>query len=125
MARAFKPVAVAAARAADDKKAEEILVLDVRRSSPVVDYLVLATAASRPHLEAVERKVEEALDGLGLKVLHRARPRSDQWRVLDYGGMMVHVMSGDARRLYALERLHDGAGEVAWRPATRAKAAAR
>ncbi len=46
---------------------------------------------------------------------HRARPQSDAWRVLDFGGLMVHLMTEDARALYALERLHDGAKEVAWR----------
>lgn len=115
MARAFKSVAVAAARAADDKKAEEISVLDVRKSSPVVDYLVLATALSRPHLEALEDKIVEALEAEGLRVHHRARPQTDAWRVLDFGGVMIHLMSAEARALYALERLHDGAKEVAWR----------
>ncbi len=57
MARAFKAVAVAAARAAAEKKAEGVSVLDVRKSSPMVDYLVIATALSRPHLEAIERKI--------------------------------------------------------------------
>jgi ribosome-associated protein len=115
MARTFKPVAVAAARAADDRKAEEVRVLDVRASSPVVDYLVIATALSRPHLEAVERKIVECLEELGLPVHHRARPQTEHWRVLDYGGVMVHLMSLDARELYALERLHDGAKEIPWR----------
>jgi ribosome-associated protein len=115
MARTFKAVAVAAARAADEKKAEQVSVLDVRKTSPVVDYLVLATALSRPHIESLETKIVEDLEASGLGVHHRSRPRSDTWRVLDFGGVMVHLMSADARELYALERLHDGAKEVPWR----------
>ena len=115
MARAFKAVAVAAARVADERKAENISLLDVRKTSPVADYLVLATALSRPHIEALEQKIVEALEEDGLKVHHRSRPQSDSWRVLDFGGVMVHLMSADARELYALERLHDEAKEVAWR----------
>lgn len=115
MARAFKAVAVAAALAADDKKGEEVLVLDVRKSSPVVDYLVIVTALSRPHLESLETKVEEDLAALGVTLHHRSRPQTEHWRVLDFGGVMVHLMSAEARALYALERLHDGAKEVAWR----------
>jgi ribosome-associated protein len=115
MARAFKNVAVAAARVADERKAEQIQVLDVRKSSPVVDYLVLVTALSRPHIEALEQKIVEAMEQDGLKVHHRSRPQTDAWRVLDFGGVMIHLMSPDARELYALERLHDGAKEVAWR----------
>ena len=115
MARAFKAVAVAAARVADDKKAEQVQVLDVRKTSPVVDYLVVVTALSRPHIEALEQKIVEAMEDEGLAVHHRSRPQSDSWRVLDFGGVMIHLMSADARELYALERLHDGAKEVAWR----------
>jgi ribosome-associated protein len=115
MARAFKAVAVSAARVADERKAEQVQVLDVRKTSPVVDYLVVVTALSRPHIEALEQKIVEALEEGGLKVHHRSRPQSDSWRVLDFGGVMVHLMSADARELYALERLHDGAKEVAWR----------
>ena len=115
MPKAFKSAAVAAAAALEDKKAENIVVLDARKTSPLSDYLVIATALSRPHLEALESKVEEDLLKLGLRLHHRNRPQTDLWRVLDYGGLMVHLMSEEARALYALERLHDGAKEVAWR----------
>ncbi len=115
MARAFKAVAAAAALAADDKKGEEVSVLDVRKSSPVVDYLVIVTALSRPHMESLETKIEEDLSALGVILHHRSRPQTEHWRVLDFGGVMVHLMSAQARALYALERLHDGAKEIAWR----------
>lgn len=116
-ARAFdaKAVAVAAARAADDKKAEEIVVLDVRKSSPVADYLVVATALSRPHMQALEEKIEEELLAEGHRLHHRSRPQTDQWRVLDYGGVLVHLMTAGARALYALERLNESSKPVAWK----------
>ena len=115
MARAFKAVAVAAARVADERKAENVSLLDVRKTSPMTDYLVLATALSRPHIEALEEKIVEALEEAGLSVHHRSRPKTDAWRVIDFGGVMIHLMSAEARELYALERLHDGAKEIAWR----------
>jgi ribosome-associated protein len=115
VAKSFKTAAVAAARAADDKKAEHITVLDVRKSSPVVDYLVIATALSRPHLEAVEKKVEEELHASGVAVHRRSRPQTDHWRVLDFGGVMVHIMSAEARELYSLEKLHAEGKPVKWR----------
>ena len=115
MPKAFKSVAVAAAKAIDDQKAEDIILLDVRKTSPLSDYMIVATALSRPHLEALENKLEEALEDAGLRVHHRNRPQSDLWRVLDYGGLIVHLMDAETRELYALERLHEGAKEVAWR----------
>lgn len=115
MARTFKTVAVSIARVADDRKAEQVQVLDVRKTSPLVDYMVVATALSRPHIQALEEKIVEELASAGLGLHHRSRPQTDAWRVLDFGGVMVHLMSAEARELYALERLHDGAKEVAWR----------
>lgn len=115
MPKAFKNIAVAAARSIDDRKASKIVVLDVRKTSPLSDYMIVATALSRPHLESLEDKVVEDLEGLGLKIHRRNRPQTDVWRVLDFGGLIVHLMSEEARELYALERLHEGAKEVAWR----------
>lgn len=115
MARAFKSAALAAARAAQDKKAEKIVVLDARKTSPVVDYLVIVTALSRPHLQALEHKIEESLLAEGLRLHRRSRPQSDSWLVLDFGGLMVHIMTEQARELYGLERLHVGAKEISWR----------
>ncbi len=115
MAKAFKAVAVKIARAADERKAEDVSVLDVRKTSPIVDYMVVVTALSRPHIEALEDKITEELEASGLRVHRRSRPQTDSWRVIDYGGVMVHLMSAEARELYALERLHDGAKEVSWR----------
>jgi ribosome-associated protein len=111
----MKDVALSCARSADDKKGEDILVLDVRKSSPVADYLVIVTALSRPHLQALEDRIEETLLASGLPLHHRSRPQTDKWRVLDYGGVLVHLMQAEARELYALERLNEGAKEVPWR----------
>lgn len=115
MARTFKTFAVHAAQAVDAKKAEKVLVFDIRKTSSLADYLVIATALSRPHLEALENHLEETLVHSGLKVHHRSRPRSDSWRVLDFGGLLVHLMTAEARELYGLEKLNDDAKEVAWR----------
>ncbi|MEQ1918208.1 MAG: ribosome silencing factor [Elusimicrobiota bacterium] len=115
MPKAFKTVTISAARAMNDNKAADIVVLDVRKTSPLSDYIIIATALSRPHLEALEDKLAEALENAGVRVHHRNRPQSDLWRVLDFGGLIVHLMVEEARELYALERLHDGAKELAWR----------
>ena len=115
MPKAFKTVTIAAARTMNEHKAEDIVVLDVRKTSPLSDYMIVATALSRPHLESLENKLAEALEKSGLSVHRRNRPQSDLWRVIDYGGLIVHLMDAEARELYALERLHDGAKEIAWR----------
>ena len=115
MAKAFKTVTLSAARAMNEHKAADILVLDVRKTSPLSDYMIIATALSRPHLQSLEDKLADELEKSGIRVHHRNRPQSDLWRVLDFGGLIVHLMVEEARKLYALERLHDGAKELAWR----------
>ncbi len=121
MARAFKGVAVAAARAADDKKGEDIALLHVSKTSPITDYLLIVTANSRPHLETLEHEVERAAADFNVACLHRARPRSDQWRVLDFGGLLVHVMTRETRDFYALDKLYFDSPKVAWERKTHAR----
>jgi ribosome-associated protein len=113
MARAFKAAALALARAADGKKGEDIAVLSVAKTSPVTDFMVIVTANSRPHLEALESELEDAAHALKLKCLRRSRPASDQWRVLDYGGILVHLMTAESRDFYALEKLYHGSPKLA------------
>lgn len=117
MARAFKALAAAAARAADDKKGEQITLLHVAKTSPIADYLLIVTANSRPHLETLEHEIEKALEARGAECLRKAKPESAAWRVLDFGGLLVHLMTAEARQFYQLEKLHHGAPVVRWQEA--------
>lgn len=114
MTKNFKPAAVAAARAAADKKAPRISLRKVGDISPITDYALVVTALSRPHLETLELAVERALEELGLACLRRARPKSDQWRVLDFGGLLVHIMTEESREFYAIDELYGKSADVAW-----------
>ncbi len=91
---------------ADDKKAEDILILDVRKLSSVTDYFVIASGTSEPHLRAV---VDEITDKL--RDEHDLRPKAIDgtlqaaWIVLDFFDVIVHVMRQDVRDRYDLETL--------------------
>ena len=114
MALTFKALGRALARAASDKKAEEIVLLDVRRQSPVTEYMLIATVTSPPHLEALEEELRKAGRSLRCPALRWARPASDRWRVLDFGGLLAHLMTEETRRFYALEKLYHQGRPVAW-----------
>ncbi|MFA6003423.1 MAG: ribosome silencing factor [Elusimicrobiota bacterium] len=114
MARTFKYLSLALAQAADDKKAEDVVLLDVRRYSPITEYILIATVTSPPHLGAVEDAVRTKGKELGVPALRRARPASDKWRVLDFGGLLAHFMTEETRRFYALEKLYPLAKPMAW-----------
>lgn len=91
---------------AEGKKAEDVVILDVRKLSSITDFFVLATGLSEPHLRAI---VEEITDKLADE--HRVRPRAQDgtwktnWVVLDYFDVIVHIMRAETRALYALESL--------------------
>lgn len=110
----FKTSAVRAARAADDKKALDVAVLDIQAASDVADYVVIASVESSAQLNAVQQAVEEALDAQGRSVLRRdGRPR-DRWMVLDYGGLLVHILLVEAREFFRLDQLWESARRVSW-----------
>ncbi|MFO1475072.1 MAG: ribosome silencing factor [Verrucomicrobiota bacterium] len=91
---------------ADNRKAENIVILDVRELSSVADYFVIASGSSEPHLRAI---VDEISDKL--RDEHGLRPRAvdgtlqTAWIVLDYFDVLVHVMRQDVRERYDLETL--------------------
>lgn len=97
---------------ADDKKAEDIVVLDVRKLSSVTDYFVLASGLSDPHLRAVVQEVELRLKESGIRPNVVDGVSAAGWVVLDYFDVIVHVMRSDVRKHYDLEGLWNDAPRV-------------
>ena len=97
---------------ADDRKAEDITVLDVRKLSSVTDYFVIASALSDPHLRAVAEEVEVRLKEQELHAHAVDGTAAAGWVVLDYFDVMVHVMRKDVRDHYDLEGLWNDAPRV-------------
>ncbi len=122
MALRFKTLAVSAARAADDKKGEDIALRHLRPAS-LTQYLLLVTAGSTAQLEALEEHIQETLEEKGLWAVHHDGGRSDHWRVLDYGGLLVHLMRPEARSFYGLDRLYHDARAIDWKPNGKTKTA--
>jgi ribosome-associated protein len=98
---------------ADNKKAENILILDVRKLSSVTDYFVIASGTSEPHLRAIVEEITSQL-----REEHGVRPRAldgsvhGAWVVLDFFDVIVHVMRADVRERYDLEGLWGDAARV-------------
>jgi len=98
---------------AENKKAENVIILDVRKLSTITDFFVLATGTSEPHLRAIVDEIEEKL-----REEHHLRPHArdgtwqSNWVVLDYFDVIVHVMRAETRALYALESLWGDAPRV-------------
>lgn len=98
---------------ADDKKAENIAVLDLRKLSGVADYFVIATGTSEPHLRAIVDEIEEKVrEETGQRPRARDGTVKTNWVVLDYFDVVVHVMRAEARDFYDLESLWGDAPRV-------------
>ena len=101
---------------ADNKKAENIVALDVRKLSTVTDYFVIASGTSQPHLRAIVEEITSKLrDEHDLRPSRAEGTTSGAWVVLDYFDVIVHVMHTDTRKRYDLEGLWGDARPV--RPA--------
>ncbi|MDR7482844.1 MAG: ribosome silencing factor [Armatimonadota bacterium] len=102
-----------AAAAADAKRAEDVVVLDLRGQTLVTDYFVICTGTSRVQLRAIVEAITEALAAPGLPL--QEGDEASQWVLLDYGDVVVHVFGPETRAFYRLERLWGDAPEVPWR----------
>lgn len=107
-------VAVAAARAASAKQAEDIVILDVSELIVITDHFVICTAASQPQLRSVLEAIEEDLRKLGVRPVRREGEEGAGWWLLDYIDVVVHVFGTEERAYYDLERLWRDAPLVTW-----------
>ena len=102
--------AIIAARAADEKKATDIVVQNVGDIISVTEYFVIVTAANNRQVNAIIDAIEEAeRKEAGIKPLHREETRDGSWELLDYGSVVVHVFQPETREYYRLEALWNDA----------------
>jgi ribosome-associated protein len=98
---------------ADNKKAENIVVLDVRKVSSVTDYFVVASGTSEPHLRAIVSEITDQLrEKHELRATRVDGSTGGAWVVLDFFDVIVHVMRADVRERYDLESLWGDAAKV-------------
>jgi ribosome-associated protein len=112
----FRSLGILAARLADGKKATDINLRHVGEMSPLADYVMLATVESRAQMEAVQESIRLDFKELEYHMIHRDGLDSDHWRVLDYGGLLIHLMQPKARDFYALDKLFNEGRRVPWEP---------
>ena len=118
-----RDVAIAAARAASAKQAEDIVVLDVHDIIVITDYFVICTANSQRQIRTVIDAVEEAVRDLGVKPVRREGEPEAGWWLLDYIDVVVHVFGQPERAYYDLERLWSDAPRPPWESSDAAKTA--
>lgn len=106
--------AALAARVAQDHKARDIVVLDMRGITPLYDYFVIATGNGRRQIHTLAEEVDAALRSVGDRRLAIEGYESSKWVVQDYGDIVVHVFDAPTREYYNLEDLWADAPRIDW-----------
>lgn len=101
----IRDLATTCAEAALDRKAQDVVLLDVRGLTSLADWFVLASGRSDTQVRAIAEAVEEACRARGRRPLDVEGLRHGQWVLLDYGDVVAHVFYGPVREFYDLERL--------------------
>jgi ribosome-associated protein len=109
------------ARIADDNRGKEILVLDLRPASPLVDYFVVITATSRRLGRAIAEEIDKEMKRRGELKLGLEGSEEGRWTLIDYGDFVVHVFSAEARAYYALEEIWGDAPRLDWQDPARVR----
>ena len=102
----IRDYALLAAQAALDKKADDVMILDVEPVIVITDFFVIATGASDTQVKAIADEVEAQVEKAGLQVRGREGVAERQWILLDFGDLVVHVFQPETREFYRLEKLY-------------------
>ncbi|MCI9568801.1 MAG: ribosome silencing factor [Lachnospiraceae bacterium] len=94
-----------AVKALDDKKGEDIKIIDIENVSVIADYFILASASNTNQLQALVDSVEEQLSKSGYECRQKEGNMNSTWVLMDYGDVIVHVFSKEDRLFYDLERI--------------------
>ncbi len=110
-----RDLAILAARAADDKKASDTLIIEVGPILAITEYFVIASASNRRLVRSLSDEVEGRIrEVTGRSPLRTEGVREQQWVLIDYGDIVVHVFSDETRSFYEIERLYRDAPFVDW-----------
>jgi ribosome-associated protein len=103
------------AQIADENRAKDILLLDLRPATPLVDFFVIATATSRRQASAIAIEIDAEMKRVGEFKLGMEGSDEGRWALIDYGDFVVHIFSEEARTYYALEEIWGDAPQLDWR----------
>ena len=107
--------AIQCARIAEDNKARDIVILDLRGITPIFDFFVLMSGASRRQIHTLAEEIDAYLRSQDEKRLSIQGYQASRWVVQDYGDIVVHVFDQESRAYYALEDLWADAKRVDWK----------
>ena len=109
-----REAAIAAARAAADKQADDVTILDVQELIVITDFFVICSGSTDRQVKTIVEEVERALRARDLRPVRREGEQESRWVLLDYVDVVVHVFGEEEREYYDLERLWADAPRIEW-----------
>lgn len=94
-----------AVAALEDRKAEDVKVIDIREVSPIADYFIIANGTNQNQIQAMRDAADEALYKAGVKVQQVEGNQNSTWILMDYNDIIIHIFSKEDRLFYDLERI--------------------
>lgn len=101
-----------AVKVLEDKKAEDVKVIDIREISPIADFFIIADGMNQNQIQAMRDAVDEALYKADLKVRQVEGNQSSTWILMDYNDIIIHIFSKEDRLFYDLERIWKDGKEI-------------
>jgi ribosome-associated protein len=89
----------------EERKAEDILLYDVRKTSLLADYYLICSASSEPQIRALASHLQKAMADEGVRPLHVDGVPASHWMILDFGAVLIHIFHEETRKFYLLEEL--------------------
>jgi ribosome-associated protein len=109
-----KEIAVKCAKIADEKKAQNIVILDVDKISSITDYFVICSAINERQLHAIADEIDKQMKKISVTKYGMEGYREAKWVLIDYGDFIVHIFEKEIRSYYDLELLWGDAPKVEW-----------
>ncbi len=98
-------MALKAAEIAQEKKAHKLVVLNLKKISSMADYFIICHGNSSVHMKIIAQELEKKLSETGVALLNSRKFDNNRWILLDFGFIVIHIFSEEAREYYQLERL--------------------
>jgi len=109
-----KEIAITCAKIADEKKARDIVILDVDKVSSITDYFVICSAVNERQLHAIADEIDKQMKKISVMKFGMEGYREAKWVLIDYGDFIVHIFEKEIRGYYDLELLWGDAPKVTW-----------
>jgi len=110
----FKKISIIAAQTADSKKGKNIVIYELNENNSMFYFSLILTAESYPQIVAIEEEIQKKLKNEKIYILHKDGIQSRNWKIMDYGGLIIHIFEEETRKFYGLDKIYANCRKINW-----------